>query len=322
MLKIKNKNLKIPAIAVIFFSLLLTITSFYSGLSYSQSRNNGSQSSSVGADDFAIEKSKTPELKFFVMSFCPYGNQMEDILRPVFDLIGNNANIQPQYIFDKIDDLDAYCKTRAGDVNQCAAYVDSKYFSTLAECQETVNSNFAKCTDESAYIKASTGVYYASLHGRVEANQNIREICAWNQVKDKKQWWDFIANVNKACDSQNADTCWQEQADKAGLDSNKITECFNQEAIDLIEKEVALTEKYEISGSPTLLLNGVKFPPESAYKQDGTGILKVGKKSFSQDKFRTPDFIKEAVCAGFNKAPADCKKEISEPATAAAAGGC
>lgn len=322
MLKIKNKFIKVPAASVIFFSLLLTATSFYSGLSYSQSRGNSGQLAGTDADSLIVEKSKNPELQFFVMSFCPYGNQMEDILRPVYNLIGNDANIKPQYIFDKIDNLDTYCKARSGDVAQCPTYIENKYFTTLAECQETINSNLAKCTDESAYIKASTGVYYASLHGRVEANQNIREICAWNQTKDKKPWWDFVDNVNTACNDQNADTCWQEQADKAGLDSGKITECFNQEAIDLIEKEIALTEKYKVSGSPTLLLNGINFPPESAYKQDGTGTLKIGKKSFPQDKFRTPDVIKEAICSAFNKTPADCKTELAEPAATPAAGGC
>jgi len=317
----KIKYLKVPLKAVIFFSALLTLTSFYSGLAYNKLR-----SSSVGGissdNVFAAAKSKNPQLQFFTMSFCPYGNQMEEILKPIFDLIGDSAEIKPQYIFEKISDLPSYCKTRTGDSSQCATYVESGYFATTTECQETINKNYQQCTDGSSYIKSATGSYYASLHGRIEANQNIREICAWNQSDDKKKWWNFVDYINQNCNSQNADTCWEEQAQKADLDTNKITECFNQEAIDLIEAEIAITEKHQITGSPTLLVNEVRFPPESAYSQNGDGAIKIGKKTFTQDQYRTPDVIKEAICASFNRTPKECKTEIAPLDTAAADGGC
>ena len=318
----KIKYLKVPLKAVIFFSVLLTLTSFYSGLAYNKLRSGNV--GGVSTDNvFAATKSKKPRLQFFTMSFCPYGNQMEDILRPVFDLIGQEAEIKPQYIFDKISDLPDYCKSRTGDPTQCATYVESGYFENTAECQQTIDKNYQQCTDENTYIKSASGDYYASLHGRVEANQNIREICAWNQADEKKKWWDFVDHVNQNCNSQNADTCWEEQAQKADLDTNKITECFNQEAIDLIEEEIAQTSQHQVTGSPTLLINQVRFPPESAYAQSGDGSIKIGKKTFTQDKYRTPDVIKEAVCASFNRTPKECKTEIATPDTAAAPdGGC
>jgi len=306
-----TKNLLVPTKAVIFFSLLLALTSFYSGLTYYKSK---SSSDPVAEDTFAVTQTKKPSLQFFVMSFCPYGNQMEDILRPVFDLLGDKAEIKPQYIFDKIENLASYCQTRSGDTSQCSAYIESGYFKTEAECQQTIAQNYKQCSDESDYIKSSSGAYYASLHGRVEANQNVREICAWNQNEDKTKWWDFVNNVNQNCTVQNADTCWEEEAKKAD---------FNNEAIDLIEKEVALTTKYQVSGSPTLLVNEEKFPPESAYTQDGTGSLKLGKKTFTQANYRTPNVIKEAVCSAFNKAPSDCKEVLPQiDGAPAPQGGC
>jgi len=321
----KNKFIKIPTVGVIFFSILLAATSFYSGVSWAKSKGTSANTlgETTSANVFTVDKTDRPELKFFVMSFCPYGNQMEDILRPVADLLGEKADIRPQYIFGKVPNLAEYCKQRSGDPSQCAAYVTSGYFKTEAECKTTIAATSKTCLDEKNYIKAGNGTLYDSLHGRVEANQDIREICAWNQVSDKKQWWNFVDNVNKNCTAQNADTCWEEQAKKAGLNTNKITECFNKDAISLIEKEVAETEKYQVSGSPTLLVNGVNFPPESAYTQDGKGTLKIGDKVAEQVKYRTPNVIKQAICSAFEKAPKECDTVLNElSGQAPAAGGC
>lgn len=324
--KKSSQLIKIPTYGVIFYSLLLALTSFYAGYSFFKNRipsvetTNTTNTSGIV---FAASKTAKPELKFFVMSFCPYGNQMEDVLRPVFDLVGNKADITPQYIFEKIDNLATFCKSRSGDPAQCSTYVQNKYFTTEAECKKTIDDSLAKCMDDKAYIKAPNGTMYASLHGRQEANQNIREVCAWNMSNDKKQWWNFVGNVNKNCTANNADTCWEQQAKNAGFDPSKITECFNKDAITILEKEIELTTKYQVSGSPTVLINGVAFPPETAYTQDGKGTLKIGDKVATQDKFRTPNVIKAAICASFNKQPNECKTTLNDLTGAApAAGGC
>jgi len=316
--------IKIPTTGVIFFSILLAAVSFFAGFSYVKlkSTDTASTSTSTATAVFAASKTNKPELKFFVMSFCPYGNQIEDVLRPVFDLLGSKVDITPHYIFEKVSDLNSFCASSSGDPNQCSTYVTSGYFKTEAECKQTITQNVAKCKDEKSYIKAGNA-FYASLHGRQEATQDVREICAWNQATDKKQWWDFVGNVNKACTSQTADSCWEEQAKKAGLDTTKITECFNTQAVDLIEKEIALTTQYKVQGSPTVLVNDVIFPPESAYTQDGKGSLKIGDKVATQDQFRSPNVIKTAICASFNKQPGECKTALKDlTGTAPAAGAC
>lgn len=317
---------------IIFFSLAFLGLTFFAGTTLNHLPKNTASTANTTANTTAITaktiftatKNNQPQLDFYVMSFCPYGNQMESLLRPVYNLIGKKALIQPHYIFDKITDLTTYCKSRSGDVSQCKTYVESKYFTSEAECQKTISQNLEKCQDVSSYIKSGDGTYYASLHGRIEANQDVREICAWGLADDKTKWWDFVGNVNQNCNAQNADSCWEDQAKKAGLDTGKITECFNQDGFTLIEKEIALTTQYKVSGSPTLILNGANFPPDNAYTQDNTGSLGIGKKVITQDKYRTPDTIKEALCDSFNKAPQECQTILPEPAgsNAAAAGGC
>jgi predicted DsbA family dithiol-disulfide isomerase len=324
-LKKINKSIKISMPAAITFGVMLLITSFYSGFAWNKLRSTGNTGTPATSAtiSFAAQKSQKPELKFFVMSFCPYGNQMEDVLRPVFDLLKDKADITPHYIFEKIDNLDTYCKTRSGDPTQCAIYVQNKYFTTEAECKKAISQNLTQCKDQSTYIKSESGAVYASLHGRQEANQNIREICAWNQSSDKTQWWDFVDGVNKNCTAQDADTCWENQAKSAGLDTTKINECFNQEGISLIEKEIAITNKYNVSGSPTVLINDVAFPPETAYTQDGKGSLKIGSKVATQDRYRTPNVVKEALCVSFQKNPTECKSVLNDlQGVAPAAGGC
>lgn len=322
-----KKTKKVPSMVKVstpvagIFVLLLLSASFYSGFAWNKLSHSVSKTKETPTAVFTVTKNERPELQFFVMSFCPYGNQIETILRPIFDLFKNKINLVPHYIFNKITDLDSYCKGSFGDPDQCNLYVQNKYFTSINECQKSINSDLKTCLEGSSYIKSTDGSMYSSLHGRQEANQNIREICAWNQNEDKTQWWNFIANVNKNCTAQNADTCWEEQAKSAGLDSTKITECFNQEGINLIEKEIATTEKYKVSTSPTILINEVNFPPAAANIKNGT--LKIGNKIVTQDQFRTPNVIKNALCTAFKKSPSECKTILNDiSGTAPAAGGC
>jgi len=43
-------------------------------------------------------KRDVPEAQLFVMSFCPYGNQAEEIMMNVVNLLGNKANIELHYV--------------------------------------------------------------------------------------------------------------------------------------------------------------------------------------------------------------------------------
>lgn len=304
-------------------ALLITALAFLSGF-YLGKNQTGTVAGTVADSNtpvFAVEPNSQPQLDFYVMSFCPYGNQIEDVIKPVYNLLGDKVTLQPRYIFEKITDLDSYCSGRSGDPEKCPTYIESGYFTNEEDCQDAIAQSLSSCLDTSAYIEAN-GVYYASLHGRVEANQDVREICAYNLTDDKTKWWDFIEKVNNSCDSQNADTCWEDQASSAGLDTTAIKDCFNNDAFDLIEKEVALTEQNKVSGSPTLFINGVQFPPESGYAQDGSGKIKVGDYVIDQDKYRHPNGLKQAICGSFKKEPKECQTEIDSTTTTSPEGGC
>jgi len=190
-----------------------------------------------------IPKTETPNVKLFVMSFCPYGNQAEDIMLPVVNLLGNKASIELHYIVSK------------------------------------------------------SGNKYQSLHGDQELNQDIREICV--QKYQKEKLWDFIKEINAKATSQNVDEKWEEIAKNLGIDVNKIKQCQKDEGAALLNQEISLTEKYQVSGSPTLLINETTFQGN-----------------------RTSEAYKQAICSGFKTPPQECNKKLSDTTSNATSGGC
>jgi hypothetical protein len=318
----KQKNIKVNSLTAIFCLLLVVGLSFYSGFMYFKNKNIETNPSS--GTKLELVKNNKPVFDFFTMSFCPYGNQMEDILRPVYDLIGNKIEMRPRYIFDEIDDLEELCAPIKADFENCPKYVELEYVASIAECEKILNENMKECSDENNYIKSTGDNYYTSLHGRQEATQNIREICAWKNNEDKNKWWNFVSNINVNCNYENADICWEDQAKAANLDVQAIKDCFNNESIQIIEEELAFTNEKQVKGSPTLMINDALFPSSEAYKENGTGIMLLGKKTIKQEEYRTPNAIKEALCYAFKKSPKECSTILETPNVQGASteGGC
>jgi len=190
-----------------------------------------------------IPKTEVPDAKLFVMSFCPYGNQAEDAMMPVINLLKDKAKIELHYIVSK------------------------------------------------------AGNKYQSLHGDQELNQDIREICVQKYQKDKL--WDFIKEINSKATSQNVNAKWEGIAKNLGIDVNQIKQCQTDEGPTLLNQEIKLTDKYKISGSPTLLINETIFQGS-----------------------RTSEAYKEAICSGFKVAPQECNKKLSGTTSNASSGGC
>jgi len=137
---------------------------------------------------------------------------------------------------------------------------------------------------------------YCSMHGIKEAQQDIRELCIFKYNKDK--YWDYIDKVNAQCTVSNIDTCWSQPAKDLGVNTAKISQCETSEGEKIAAAEVALTTKYDVSGSPTLLINGTKF-----------------------DGQRTAEAYKTAICGAFNTQPAECGQTLDSNA-AATTGSC
>jgi len=202
-----------------------------------------------------IPKTDEPEVRLFVQSFCPFGNQAEEIIKPVVDLLADEAEVELRYIL--------YENYGGGGKDYCL--------------------------DEESK--------YCSMHGISELNQDIRELCVYNNQKDK--FWDFVLQVNQDCTSKDVDTCWEEAAQAVGLNTSQVKSCFDQQALAYAEKEKKLTDELEVNASPTLMVNGVVYQGN-----------------------RTPEAFKQAICSGFNQEPEACQQTLEEGAEAAPEGGC
>ncbi|MEA2089099.1 MAG: thioredoxin domain-containing protein [Patescibacteria group bacterium] len=137
---------------------------------------------------------------------------------------------------------------------------------------------------------------YCSMHGIDELKQNVREMCIYKYNKSK--FWDYIDAVNKDCNLKNINDCWDDSAEKLGINISKISSCLDSEAEALLEKEVELNKKYSIKGSPALVINGIQY-------QGG----------------RAPENYKTAICKAFNTQPKECEQKLGE-VSANASGSC
>lgn len=223
----------------------------------STSTENSGSTAGSSAQSFTT-KSDKPTVQLYTMSFCPYGNQAEDVVKPVYDLLSSKINFEPHFV---------------------------------------IYSNYAKQSgaDWSAYCSDSSQKY-CSMHGAGEVHEDVRELCVFNEEKDK--FWDFVLGVNSSCTSQDVDSCWEGVAQSVGVDVNSVNSCVTSQTDSLLANEVSLDQQYSVTGSPTIIVNGEKY----------TGS-------------RTSEAFKQALCTAFNTAPDECSQTLDN-STSTTSGNC
>jgi protein-disulfide isomerase len=194
----------------------------------------------------------TPQVDYFLMSYCPYGDQAEELLKPVFDQLKGQAKFVPRYVI-------------YSQGNDC--YTD---------------------TD---------GTQLCSLRGGVELNQNVRELCVYNNYGEQ-EWFDFALAMNNQCDSNNADTCWTAVAQGLGLDTDMISSCFDDNKLAYAREQYELTRMLGVTGSPTVFFEGTQY-----------------------NGARSSNGYLAALCEGFDQKPSACDNVVAEPVPTAASSG-
>lgn len=217
------------------------------------------------AEPQELPKSNKPTVDLFVMSYCPYGNQAEELLMPVIDLLGNKIDAGLHYIIYD---------------NYATGYPDY-------------------CLDED--------MTYCSMHGVEEVNQDIRELCV--QKYQPEKLWSFVEEINNQTTAEDVEGKWENIASSLGINITQVKNCEQNEDVALLQDEVNLTnklypvqdpqshngqEKASISGSPTMVINGMIY--------DGS---------------RSSNDYKDAICSAFNNPPTECDQELIEDNTAA-----
>jgi hypothetical protein len=194
-----------------------------------------------------IPKTGKPTVQLFVMSYCPYGTQIEKGILPVLETLGDKIDYTLEFVSYVMHDkkeadenLRQYC-IRTEEPAKLSAYLGcflKKGQGTEAVCLKTAGVNVAKNT-------------------------------ACMAATDTK--FDVTKNFN----------------DKSTYSGSYPP--FNVDKAD--------NDKYEVAGSPTLVINGV--PTDS--QRDPASLLKT-------------------ICSGFENAPAECSKALSTTAPASGFG--
>jgi len=189
-----------------------------------------------------LKKQDTPLLEAFVVSYCPYGTQMQGVL----------ANV-----VSNIPTLGAHIKVR--------------------------------------YIGEITNGTVQSMHGSTEAAENLRQICIREEQPDL--YWNYVSCF---LNSTSSESCLK----STGVNMTKLSECTSDATRGLryAQADFNLSDSYGVTGSPTLVLNGVTV---SEFNFGG----------------RSPDAVKSMLCCGFTTKPDSCATNLSS-STAGTQGNC
>ena len=154
-----------------------------------------------------------------------------------------------------------------------------------------------------ATVNGDTVDAVKSLHGLLEAKEDLRQLCVQKSYQDT--FWDYVKLVNEQCypiykNATQLATCQANVSSTLGIDNQKIETCASgSEGIALLRADETITKHLKITGSPTLMINGQKYAGQ-----------------------RTAEAYKQAICARFETLPAECSVNLSSQAAAASSGTC
>jgi len=153
-----------------------------------------------------------------------------------------------------------------------------------------------------ASVGGTTAASVSSLHGPYEAAEDLQQLCIVKEYPQK--FWPYLTAFNQDCYPiwQNAtqlDACRNKTMQALGINAQKIETCANgSTGLGLLKVDETLSNANNARASPTVIINGQEYSGS-----------------------RTPDAYKQAICAYFETAPAECNVSLSTTGTAAT-GGC
>jgi hypothetical protein len=149
------------------------------------------------------------------------------------------------------------------------------------------------------YIVSVSGDVVDSLHGQPEVDQDVREVCVLNNY-GMPAFWNFMTYVNENCGSDGS--CWEAAALANGIDANVIETCANDDGLDLMKAEATASNEAGVSGSPTLIINGV----------ESSNVYQYG----------DSELYKQTICSAFENTPAECSTQLESSSTTSSGGSC
>ncbi|MEK7562375.1 MAG: heavy-metal-associated domain-containing protein [Patescibacteria group bacterium] len=224
-------------------------------------------------------------LIFLIATFGPRNNQVSQVN-------GSAENTQPQaqQQADSNQQAQAPKTLEKSDNPVLEAYVVSRcpFGVQMQRIMADVVKNipFLANNMKVRYMGAISNGAVTSMHGNAEAQENLRQICLREEQPAK--YWPYVSCQMTA--SGKEDSC----ATSTGVDVAKLNSCVSDvgRGLAYAKKDFDLNSKYQIQGSPTLILNGSQV---SEFDFGG----------------RTSEAVKSVVCSGFNSQPGSCSTKLT-----------
>ena len=178
----------------------------------------------------ALPKADKPKLELFVMSYCPYGNQAEELLMPVIDLLGDKIDAQLHYIIydNYATGYPDYCLDK--DMTYCSMH-------GVAEVEQDIRE---LCVQK--YQPEKLWSFVIEIN-----NQTTPE--------NVEQKWENIAN-SIGIDAAQIKTCEQNEA--VALLQNEVNLTNKPYPVQDPQSHQGQEEE-RINGSPTMVINGMIY---------------------------------------------------------------
>jgi thioredoxin 1 len=141
------------------------------------------------------------------------------------------------------------------------------------------------------YIGSVANNTITSMHGDLEAQENLRQICIRKEQEGK--YWDYLRCYMR---QDNSSDCQK----SVSLDLVKLNSCTcdSSRGLAYAQKDFDLANKFQITGSPTLII-GDKIVSEYDFATNTTNG-------------RSPEALKELLCCGFKVLPTFCSQEMNK----------
>jgi len=142
-----------------------------------------------------------------------------------------------------------------------------------------------------ATVQGTTADAVQSLHGPAEAKEDLRQLCIARNYPQKV--WPYLTDFNARCypvyqNATHLEACQENVTAMLAMDNRKIETCAGgSEGLALLRADEAIASKYSVTRSPTIIVNGQLY-----YDQ------------------RTPEALKQFICARFETPPAECSVNL------------
>ena len=154
----------------------------------------------INMEEQKTTKSDKPDVKLFVMSYCPYGLQSQKMFLPVYDLLKNKADIGiyfVDYIMHDKPEIDENLR------QYCIQKEDKEQYYNYLKCF-VQDGDFEKCLSQANIEKAKIDTCVLETDNQYKITEQYNDQATW--VNGKYPKFDIQAGLNEEYEVQGSPT--------------------------------------------------------------------------------------------------------------------